>query len=217
VPVVVPTMCEVMVRSGGSRTRPSARAARGRPRPVDCLERRTERPLHGQVPLVLRCAPSAPPLRSLMSGSAAHLVAPDPATSPFWGALVSAISPLRPAAPWLPVPSRSTGLRGTPAHDTSLQVRRRTATPPHLSVHRGCAPAPPRSIAGVERALVRATVPTSLTPTPAPLRATPDPHQIADTRRRHVRIELVLVVRRAERGSGSGLVALPGRRVTVSR
>ena len=193
VPVVMPTMCEVMVRSGESRTRPSARAARGRPPPVECLERCTERLLHGQVPLVLRCAPPAPPLPSFLSGSAAHLVAPDPATSPFWGALMSAISRLCPAAPWLPVPSRSAGLRGTPAHDTSLQVRLRAADPPQRYVLRGCVPAP----------------------TTASLRATPDPHLIADNRRRHVLIDLV--VRRAERGSETGSVAPPRRRLTVSQ
>jgi hypothetical protein len=39
----------------------------------------------------------------------------------------------------------------------------------------------------------------------APLRAAHDPHLTASTRRRHVRLELVLVVRRAERGFSSRL------------
>jgi hypothetical protein len=45
----------------------------------------------------------------------------------------------------------------------------------------------------------------------------PDPHLIATTRRRRVRIELVVVVRRAERGLTSGPPALPGTRPEVSR
>jgi hypothetical protein len=94
------------------------------------------------------------------SGSAAHLVAPDPATAPSRGALVSAFAP--------------------------LHVDRVTVSP-------------------------LLTLPT------ASLRAAPDPQLIGTTRWRRMRMDLLLVVRRAERGSASGSPALPGRCPTVSR
>jgi threonine/homoserine/homoserine lactone efflux protein len=156
------------------------------------------------------------------SGHAAHLVAPDPATAPFWGALVSACLPPRvdhAAAP--PRAERGGGAQpcGVLTHDRSLPFRRRTAPPTLRCVPRGsvAAPASAPSIAGVEHVLARASVSPSLTLTTPPLRVTPDPHVIATTRRRHVRIGLVLVVRRAERGSATGFTALPGRRPRASR
>ena len=115
---------------------------------------------------------------------------------------------------------RGTGAQpcGPPTHDTSSPVRRRAAPAARRCVLPGCATvvASPPSIAGVERAVARASVSPSLTLTTAPLRATPDPHLVASTRRRRGRIELVLVVRRAERGSTSSSTTLPGRRPAPS-
>jgi len=64
-----------------------------------------------------------------------------------------------------------------------------------------------------EVVLVRAGLPSSLTATAVRLRAGSGPHLTRTARRWHVRLELVLVVRRDERGCAWSHPALSRRRV----
>jgi hypothetical protein len=100
-----------------------------------------------------------------------------------------------------PAPAEPRGQRAEePQHVAADSSENRVTAATALASGQRSGADPPPSIAGTECALARATVLPSLTPTTAPLRATPDPHLSATTRRRHARIELVLIVRRAERG-----------------
>jgi hypothetical protein len=80
----------------------------------------------------------------LTSGPAAHLVAPDPATSPSQGS--RSCPPLHPLTLTrrlrrsLPSPRA----HELPSHNTSLPTRRRTGSPPRRCSPLGCAPAPTR-------------------------------------------------------------------------
>lgn len=91
-----------------------------------------------------------------------------------------------------------TGAPDIPLRAPTTPLRARTRLPlrrPSRSLLVSRAPAPATTVA--ERTVARAVPSPSA---PASLRATHDAHLIASDRRRHTRLALVLVVRRAERG-----------------
>jgi hypothetical protein len=132
---------------------------------------------------------------------------------------VYATSPADPVAAAGPLSQTTSRLAGEPrgpmAHGTSSSPPRGTGliSAPGRCLPIGSDPAPTTlAIAGPERALARAMVPSPLTPAMASLRAVPDRHLSAITRRRLVRIDLLLIVRRAERGGSSSETAATGGR-----
>jgi hypothetical protein len=135
------------------------------------------------------------------------------------GSVVLAASPTgadRAAAPGPGATSWAAASYAPLTDDTSSPIRRRTARSPRQdtcpSVGSAPAPTPRPHIAGTERAPARAKVPPSLIPATASPRAAHDPHLAASTRQRHERLELVLAVRRAERGSSSRHTSVSSRR-----
>jgi hypothetical protein len=73
------------------------------------------------------------------------------------------------------------------------------ATPGRGLLFDGALPSPPRSVVEIECGLVRPTVPPSLPPTPVPARPKTGHRVAAAARHRRARLEVLLVVRRAER------------------
>jgi hypothetical protein len=100
---------------------------------------------------------------------------------------------------------RADAPRGSQRHDPPLLLCPVSARPAAFvrgqRPNRALIADPPQSNDGIEHAVVRATVPPSLPPTVAPPRMTARRTVTASIRHRQVQLELLLIVRRAERAS----------------
>jgi hypothetical protein len=105
-------------------------------------------------------------------------------------------------------------LHGAQLPDQSMPLGRPNPRPSggeRLRPGRAPAEARPQASDGVQHAVARTKVPPSLPPTTAPVRK-PAGHRIPPpTRHRRVPVELILVVRRAERAAGVADPRVPGR------